>query len=63
MAVCVNRNFDAGMAQLFRNILNRGVVFIELEGRIAVAQVMNPVSPQPRPRTNPPVDKIETGGH
>ena len=44
MTVRVNRNFNAGMVQLLRNLLNRRIVFAELNGCIAVAHVMNACS-------------------
>jgi hypothetical protein len=62
MTVCVNRNLDAGVAELLRHILDRGVVLVQLDGRIAVTQVMNPVRPQPRVFTHASVNNIEPEG-
>jgi hypothetical protein len=61
MPVGVNRDFDTGVAELFRHVLNRGMVLIELDRRVAVTQIVNTVGSEPRLSTHPFMDALEGG--
>ena len=50
------------MPQLFRDVLDGGIVLIELDRRVAVPQIVNPVAAQACQSTDPLVDLVEASG-
>jgi len=47
------------MPQLLRNVLDGGMVFVELDRGITMPEIMQPIYPQSRPGTQPAVDQVQ----
>jgi PIN like domain len=59
MPVSIHGDRDARMPQLLRDILNGGMMLIELDGRIAVPQIVDTIDTQARQGTD--VDALRRG--
>jgi hypothetical protein len=62
MAIDIDGDLNAGVPQLLRDILDRGMVLIELDRRVAVPKIVNPVATQACTGTDTLMDFIESGG-
>jgi hypothetical protein len=62
MPIGVHRDLDARMPQLLGHVLNGRMVLIELDGGIAVSQIVDAIDAQRRQCTDPPMDRIEPYG-
>jgi hypothetical protein len=44
MAIGIHGNCDAGMPELLRDVLDGGMVLVELDRRVTVPQIMNAIA-------------------
>jgi hypothetical protein len=59
MPIGVHRDLDARMPQLLGHVLNGRMVLIELDGGIAVPQIVDAIDAQPRQGTDVVMDRIQ----
>jgi len=61
MSIGIYRNLDAGMPQLLRDVLDGGMVLIQLDRGVTMPEIVNPREAQVCPSTDTSMDRREPG--